>query len=274
MFVMKRFISILLSMFMFVSACIVTSPVLAADVDDSLTDSGRTWDMNEGKVYDVHEGFLRIGDVDLDNEASSCDVTYILRYCVYMHDSDHMYLGDVDLDGYVTVMDATYVQRYSAGFFPVPYADCTGIYCGSDKEHMAKNAYNFMKYKLSWYAPVFDSKELTDEALAAFLAILDPAINSDTDADYWHTSRIAINSCFNETLAPNIGAGDKTAGDVMYYISRERFDLFTCLSFLLDDFNVNSDAWRKNFSGYENFIGINRYRRAANYYFELIQEWK
>ena len=272
---MKRFISILLSMFVFVSVCIATSPVSAADVDDGLTDSGRTWDMNEGKVYDVHEGFLRIGDVDLDNEVSSRDVVYIMRYCVHMHDSDHMYLGDVDLDGYPTVMDATYIQRYSAYFTPVQYADCPGIYCGSDKEHMAKNAYDFLKYKLAWYAPIFGDKELTDEALAAFLAILDPAINSDTDADYWHTSRIAINSCFNEVLVPNIvGVGDKTAGNTMYFLSREHFGLFDCLSNLLDTFNVNSDVWSENFSGYENFIGIHRYRRAANYYFDLIQKWK
>ena len=259
-------------MFVFVSGCIVTLPVSAADVDDGLADSSRIWDSHEGKVYDVHEGFLRIGDVDLDNEVSSRDVVYILRRCVYMHDSDHMYLGDVDLDGWVTVMDATYIQRYIAGLHPAPYADCTGIYCGSDKEDIAKEAYDFIKNKLFWHTPVFDSKEVTDEALAAFLAILDPAINSDTDDGYYHTSRLAILSCFNQFPAPDVGANN--TGDTIYHMSREHLDLFVCVRWLSGDFNLNSDVWRENFSGYENHIGPSRFKRAANYYFELIQKWK
>ena len=240
MFVMKRFISILLSMFVFVSGCIVTLPVSAADVDDGLADSSRIWDSHEGKVYDVHEGFLRI--------------------------------GDVDLDGWVTVMDATYIQRYIAGLHPAPYADCTGIYCGSDKEDIAKEAYDFIKNKLFWHTPVFDSKEVTDEALAAFLAILDPAINSDTDDGYYHTSRLAILSCFNQFPAPDVGANN--TGDTIYHMSREHLDLFVCVRWLSGDFNLNSDVWRENFSGYENHIGPSRFKRAANYYFELIQKWK
>ena len=61
-----------------------------------------------------------IGDVDLDESVSVCDVTLIQRYLVQLEtfNEEQMIAADVDLDGDITIVDVNYIQRYLVGLEP------------------------------------------------------------------------------------------------------------------------------------------------------------
>ena len=58
----------------------------------------------------------KLGDVDLNGDVESIDVTYIQRYSIWMPTpiTNNYEAGDIDADGYITIMDATMTQQWLA----------------------------------------------------------------------------------------------------------------------------------------------------------------
>ena len=102
-----------------------------ASVNDNRKTTEAYYDNNSRSIdFKVRETFL-IGDVDGDDDVSSVDAAWIMRYAAGMHteiDDLAIQRGDVLNDGELNILDATLIQRYNANiviYYPI---NITGYY--------------------------------------------------------------------------------------------------------------------------------------------------